>query len=309
MSEVKDSDIIWRFMSLSSFERMLNDKAIYFHNIPGYAGSDPFEGSYSWGNGSKDFMDFHKSECSKKGGGLPWQSWMLTQFLDHELYRRRSYVSCWYRSEHESEAMWRLYCNQELDNAVTIKTTVKKLKEELRRNTQYSLLFNEVQYQRDYHWKSRHMDTDLMFAKRKSFEHEKEFRALLQIPDSDDVYLGNQPKGQHVKVDFGNLIEEVRLSPTFNYQKYKLRFDELTQQYDFQIFKSEIEPESPYSGDIKIAYQGAPRNLKEVQEFLKNKKLGREAEVIEPVNPRKVKVIRYSSTSVTEFIIELKTRK
>ncbi|WP_162136900.1 DUF2971 domain-containing protein, partial [Cecembia lonarensis] len=205
-------------MSQASFLRMLQQGALYFRNIPMYSQTDPFEGVYGWGKGYEQFIAFHKRECERAGNGMHWQTWTLMHFLDHEIERRKTYISCWYMDEHESEAMWRLYCNNQLDNAIAIRTTVGKLKAELFKASLYNMYIGKVKYEKDFYWKSRHITPEIFFYKRKSFEYERELRVAFQEKNQDLVFQNKQEAGKLAKVNLENLIEEVRLSPFYKHE-------------------------------------------------------------------------------------------
>ena len=51
----------------------------------------------------------------------------------------------------------------------------------------------------------------LYLSKRKSFEHEKELRAIVVIPP--DGMNWKSPKGIGINIDINNLVEEIYVSP------------------------------------------------------------------------------------------------
>jgi hypothetical protein len=126
---------------------------------------------------------------------------------------RFTYVNCWHQSEHESEAMWRLYC-QNPKEGVLIRTTVDKLRKSLDSVKHRKLQLKPVKYVKNYWVKNYNPEADVYFHKRISFEHEREFRAVIQ----DSPWDGNpvEKHGELVPVELGELIQEVRTSPLSN---------------------------------------------------------------------------------------------
>ena len=111
-------------------------------------------------------------------------------------------VSCWHKSEHESEAMWKLYSAS--GYGIAIESTIGQLQTSL--NNAKGVIIDSVRY----------MDFDKdpiekghkhygLFIKRKSFEHEKELRATIRLPQAG--------KGISVKCDLDTLISCIHLSP------------------------------------------------------------------------------------------------
>jgi hypothetical protein len=110
-------------------------------------------------------------------------------------------VSCWHKSEYESEAMWRLYSAE----CIAIESTIGQLQSSFR--DERSIIIENVRYM-DFENDSiekgyKHYG---LFLKRKSFEYEKEVRAI--------VLLNNDCRGTLVKCDLDTLINCVHLSPS-----------------------------------------------------------------------------------------------
>lgn len=116
-------------------------------------------------------------------------------------HKKRTFVSCWHESEHESEAMWRLYSSY-LENAVAIRTSCEKLYKAL--GCDPSISIGRVQYidlSKEYACVN-----DAFWRKRKSFEHEREVRALTMDCECKAV-------GKIVPCELSTLLEEVFVSP------------------------------------------------------------------------------------------------
>jgi hypothetical protein len=114
---------------------------------------------------------------------------------------RESGVSCWHKSEYESEAMWKLYSVS--GQGIAIESTIGKLKESIK--NQESLKIESVTYVPENDPNKEYSNHDPIFLKRKSFEHEKELRAKVSLNE-----LG---KGAFVACDLDKLITRIHVSP------------------------------------------------------------------------------------------------
>jgi hypothetical protein len=124
--------------------------------------------------------------------------------------RRSAFASTWHLSEHESAAMWKLYGTTH--EAIALRSTYAKLRRALPRDVHLGLI-RYIDYEHDAlplrDW------LEPFVYKRKSFEHEREVRALVidwraglsqrVTPLSDGVW-------RRMKLD--QLIEQVSVAPT-----------------------------------------------------------------------------------------------
>lgn len=111
-------------------------------------------------------------------------------------------VSCWHESEYESDAMWKLYSVS--GQGIAIESSVGRLKAAI--GERKDLVVERVRYadfehdgiekgHRHYH----------LSMKRKCFEHEKEVRAMIHLPE--------QGKGVAIPCDLDVLVSSVYVSP------------------------------------------------------------------------------------------------
>ncbi|MGZ6219873.1 MAG: hypothetical protein ACXWMV_07730 [Syntrophales bacterium] len=115
-------------------------------------------------------------------------------------------VNCWHKSEHESEAMWRLYSVS--GHGIAIESTIGQLKASLPNRP--GLIVESVQYvDFDKDFIPKTMESGQLFAfllKRKSFEHEKVLRAAIPLPE--------EGKGTLVECNLDTLISRIHISPS-----------------------------------------------------------------------------------------------
>jgi len=131
-----------------------------------------------------------------------------------------TFVNCWHMNEHESDAMWRIYART--TDAVAIQSTYAKLCHVLPGQA-YLGVVQYIDYNSD--WMP---EGNLFYSfahKRKSFEHERELRALIQDtpykPDpggsAASVFDYDRPAGESgrtVPVQLVDFIEKIYVAPT-----------------------------------------------------------------------------------------------
>jgi hypothetical protein len=202
-------------MDFAKYVSLLSTSALYFARADTF--NDTFEGAKglkknksSWDEQLLSFFkrsikylpegkisEYSDDEIEKKAHKL------LQDFeTGSETSRRHTFINCWHENEHESEAMWRLYSSF-MDNAVAVKTSYKNLYLALGRDLSISI--GRVKY---INLQKNFVNVHVPFwRKRKSFEHEKEVRAMIYDRESDS-------KGKVLPCDLSLLIEEVFVSPS-----------------------------------------------------------------------------------------------
>ena len=113
----------------------------------------------------------------------------------------QSGVSCWHKSEHESEAMWKLYSAS--GQGIAIESSIGRLNDSI--INKESLEIKSVEYISEDEQKKEYGKHDPLFLKRKSFEHEKELRAIISLKEKG--------KGTFVECDLDKLISRIHISP------------------------------------------------------------------------------------------------
>lgn len=207
--------VLWRFMDFTKFLSIISTKCLYFPRADKLG--DPFEGAKvsaknkaKW---DKHYFDFfveaiktapNGSSETKSEREVLKEAKRLLQDIQGIGKRQISetYISCWYEGQYESDAMWKIYSSS-VEQAVAIKTTYKKLYNSLGRNS--SIQIGRVNYI-DFAKQSVGIN-DSFWYKRKSFEHEKEVRAIIV-----DHTIGEEA-GKLIPVKVDMLIDEVYISP------------------------------------------------------------------------------------------------
>lgn len=200
--EIPEADtVLWRYMDFTKFVSILAKQSLFFTRIDKL--DDPFEGSLTPLNvqmRSQVYRDLLPEERQS----IP------AEFIKD--IRRFVLVNCWHESEYESDAMWKLYAKGEA--GVAIKTDFDSLCKSLRGDEQ--VYIGKVQYV-DYEqtYINEGLPLQASVHKRKSFEHEKEVRAVISvIPEGDGTYVpGCIPDvfevGTYHEVDLSMLIKQI----------------------------------------------------------------------------------------------------
>ncbi|MBU0967723.1 MAG: DUF2971 domain-containing protein [Proteobacteria bacterium] len=185
-------------MDFSKFVSLLEESSLFFPNVATL--TDPFEGFLSRPTVQQITAvpeELDESEAAKR-----------KRIAEHNLSffrtgRQLLYVSCWHENTHESVAMWDLYLKS--GEGVAIKTTLSRMKEAFADNPE-QIHIGQVKYV-DYEEDRIPFDNVLYLAlhKRKSFEHEREVRALIMNPSG--------AAGGLVSVSLNKLIESVYVAP------------------------------------------------------------------------------------------------
>lgn len=190
---------LWRYMDFTKFISMLENSGIYFAQADTLG--DPFEGSYSRGNEkNRKFVHSRQKEPPKE-----------IDTLVEEINKRRKgiMISCWHYSNHESAAIWKLYAKS--NEAICIQTDYNKLSRSIDEEANIGMV-RYIDYENN--WIPEKSYYYPFMYKRKSFEHENELRAIIDIEDikQKDLY-GNHTNGYWKKVDMNYLIQKVYVSP------------------------------------------------------------------------------------------------
>lgn len=242
LASLNDDMVLWRYMSLDKFINLLDDEGIYFAPLAAYQHSDPYEGYppavaiktiYAMSESAyrtaeetlqlaekleKPWSPQVEEAVKKAREGIAARPTKFRGLID-ALFKGML-VSCWYYSEHQSEAMWKLYGDQ--GKGIAIRTTVGKLKEALAQadagEKQKTIYIGKVKYV-DYSDPTItapdcKVDGHIVpLLKRISYSHENEVRAFL----SSDVDASNVEafviKPFMASCDVRSLIQGVYVSP------------------------------------------------------------------------------------------------
>ena len=183
--------ILWRYMDFTKYISLLDRQALFFARADTL--DDPFEGSVT---------EATPRLPGEHTGGL---------VALRRAMRSNIFVNCWHESDDESAAMWKLYAREA---GIAVRTTFSDLVKGIQ--TEQRIYIGRVNYI-DYVMDP--MPTGNAFTpflhKRKSFEHEREVRAVSEEWEGSKFYeeLVPQGDGKYYEVDVQTLVGEVVVAP------------------------------------------------------------------------------------------------
>lgn len=206
IEKLDDNEIIWRYMDFTAFVSMLDKSALHFSRVDML--DDPFEGSFPRVNVELRAQTFGDKMPKKE---IKLLSEFYKEFVKH------TFVNCWHINNTQSAAMWKLYLKS--NEGIAIRSTFGGLKECLNKSKKYDVYIGKVKYIRYFKDVIPEGTLYPYFHKRRSFEHEKELRAVIQEFYGDtkgDIDWDKFPKkaGLYVPVNLDTLIDRIILAPS-----------------------------------------------------------------------------------------------
>ena len=211
-------------MDLAKLLSLLHSKALYFVRLDKLSQYDPFEGYYTnlkyafEDSKYEDIPEQKRIELGINSQG-EFDQWKSQPQKIRELVKRFrpiAFVNSWHLQEHESVAMWKIYSHG--NEGIAIQSTYEGLIESLVSYEEYGVYIGLIKYI-DYD-KGIIPPNDVIspyIHKRKSFEYEKELRALVwTLQDNKNSLEENKYKdddGFYVPVDMDKLIDKIYVAP------------------------------------------------------------------------------------------------
>lgn len=220
-----DDIAIWRYMDLTKFLSLLEDDALHFSRIDHQ--SDDYEGSIT-----RAML----AEQRQKWAYLTDEEYAkhFKRPIDKEAMKTNFayiFLNCWHMNEGESAAMWSLYQGGQ-PQGLAVRSTFRRLAESI--TDECPIRITPVKYI-DYDRNSIPTTPYLQYIyKRRSFDHERELRALYiadrlkSVPVPPEEIDPNakwhstlktievdppDPGGVKIRTDLDRLVERVYVSP------------------------------------------------------------------------------------------------
>jgi hypothetical protein len=191
---------IWRYMDFTKLLAIFENQSLFFTRSDKFR--DSYEGSYPiYNKVNRPLVYSHIPQDDLKAV-------LKEQERSNASMRKFVFINCWHLNDFESAAMWELYLKT--DEGISIKSNFKRLKESII-DTESKVHIGKVNYV-DYedYWMPEGNALFPYLHKRKSFEHEKELRAIiLKLPMIEDIDFGI-----NIKIDIETLIEGIYIAPT-----------------------------------------------------------------------------------------------
>jgi tRNA(His) 5'-end guanylyltransferase len=210
---------LWRYMDFTKFVSLLSTSCLFFARADKLG--DPWEGSVPK-------ADRKAREHRFRSSPLKMDDATISRFVEFrgEVIKRFiefTAINCWHANDHESAAMWKLYLKS--NEGIAIQSTFERLAMCITDDFTEQVYLGMVKYVNyeeyrigtpygGFHW------LEPFFHKRKSFEHEREVRAIvIRMPETPEgITRIDMPSpiedGISVPVNLDTLIESVYLAPT-----------------------------------------------------------------------------------------------
>ena len=217
----EDRVFLWKYMSLEKFVSLLGTKSLFFTRADKF--DDPFEG-FTPPSVKSFYHDTVADINTLEKFQENWPKYIL--------------CSCWHHAEEESMAMWEKYHMH--NSGIAVKTTFGDFKDCLSEG--YEVFLGKIEYINHYEYPVPQILSEMSmlytwyFRKRKTFEYEREFRAIIANPqtffmkyiDKDGNFISSETipeiilnkefrdtckTGMSFNVDVNTLIGEVITSP------------------------------------------------------------------------------------------------
>ena len=210
---------IWRYLDIAKYLSLLEKRSLYFSRSD-FLG-DPFEGSLPSTKGQINLTEVMKQQSAKLLGLPPDQ--IASPHSIHDSIRKNMFVCSFHMNDYESAALWSIYTKAR--QGVAIQSTFSKLIDcfkDYSGNPIYIGMMNYIDYNTEIIPIFENAFLPILH-KRKSFEHEKELRAVISYPQEfyheprgdtlGGTFISDQ-SGLDVSVDLNILIERIFVAPT-----------------------------------------------------------------------------------------------
>jgi hypothetical protein len=236
--EPSDETIIWRYVDFTKFISYLEKNALFFvrsDQLP-----DKYEGKFT--ETDANLWEERLQPTTK-----------LNQMEIYDRIRKMVHISSWHINDTESAAMWEI-CLQS-NEGVAIKSTFKRLKDSFFLHKDDDIFIGKVKYidyTKDIIPKGNIFNPFLY--KRKSFEHERELRAVImnftskeQFEKKHVLYVDPKWFGIYVKTDLNILVDTIVVSPMVPDWFIDL-VTSIVKKYELpkKVEQSELAKEPPY---------------------------------------------------------------
>jgi hypothetical protein len=193
-TSTSDSVKLWRYMSFARFCWLLQNKRLWLARADLLG--DPWEIALA-GDQLALVISRHPIDALPSRGARRETAIQRSQRII-KMWRRQTFVSCWSASEHESHALWRIYCPS--TEGVSIQTTLAKLTDSVGIAS-----VERVNYETPGTRKRTPSQIELVTMKRPMFAYEQEVRVFLFAEENVQGHaLGWNPE---------KYVESIRVHP------------------------------------------------------------------------------------------------
>ncbi|MBN2439066.1 MAG: hypothetical protein JXL20_10770 [Deltaproteobacteria bacterium] len=193
---------LWRYIDFTKFLSLLENRCLFFSRVDQF--DDPYEGALS-----RAGVEFLRNQIASVGGANETVDYFINVI---DSMRQQVFINCWFMSEHESAAMWKLYLQS--PEGVAIRTDHDTLAATLDRSP-LKVRTTMVKYV-DYDKVPIPPDNAFFpfVYKRLNFAHETELRAIIwSNEDINKTQVHDGAMGVTIDVESEEFIKSVHVSP------------------------------------------------------------------------------------------------
>lgn len=199
---------LWRYQDLPKLLSVFQRSALFFARADNLG--DPFEGSYPFPHRAL------RPQAYLNVGMEPTEQRLQEWSEVVERRRKDMYVSCWHLNDDESAAMWDLH--QRNGMVIAIRSSPRRMFEGIDYTAwappMFAGMVRYVDYRTDTIGEENAFDP--VMTKRRSFAHEREFRAVVAIHEGAGLIEANadlSSAGVYVPFVLDTLIESIWVAP------------------------------------------------------------------------------------------------
>jgi hypothetical protein len=191
---------LWRYMSFAKFVWLLQNKRLWLARADTL--NDPWELALA---GEQLERVILRRPIRPLGDSEPEEPILDRAVRINKLWRETTFINCWSSAEHESFALWKLFCGS--NDGVAISVPTQSLHQAFGNVKLYVVTYDEP---------GTVLRTptamDLATKKRLMFDYEREVRAIATV-DTSDPKLGKGEFGFTYDIDPEKLIRTIALHP------------------------------------------------------------------------------------------------
>jgi hypothetical protein len=203
---------LWRFMDFPRFFYLMSRRQLYLPSLATL--NDPWEGmpprmhldpQLNIPVGTSDSKDIKSmSQEQVFGGPERFSAYASIYLRGVQDLRKNTFVNCWHMNDTESEALWTIYGGR--NYGICIQTTYERLEAAIAQDRGiYAGTVTYLDETRELLGDGNNIFYNCVW-KRKSFEHEREFRIVVCRHDTGAA-------GISLKVDIAQLIDRIVVHP------------------------------------------------------------------------------------------------
>ncbi|MFC7532323.1 hypothetical protein [Actinoplanes sp. GCM10030250] len=208
LPDIDEATPLWRYMDLPRFVDLLQSRELHLARADKM--QDRWEGAYGPTNAAMRPQVY--------GEHFDAMQEQLPKVAVHA--RTHIFLNCWYASDCESAAMWSIYDRE--GRGVAVRTTKQRLLKSLTgSNRVHGATVQYVDYSN--HWIPEGNLFNPFLFKRRSFEHEREYRLLtlwspkaIRVDEHNTVIEAepdNPPIGLRETIDLTEMVDQIFVSP------------------------------------------------------------------------------------------------